>query len=133
MKINLIYILLLLFTVFSCTSSDECDTSRYCEPYPIDSNWVDLELTVQSSGVPIVIYNGNIEDNNIVLRDTLYDASFSYYLSTDVRYTVEAYYRSGPNTIIAVDSKKLKSESYVNCDETCYESDEITLDLELIE
>jgi len=133
MNVKFLYFLVLIVALSSCTSTDECDTSRYCEPFPIDSNWVNLDLTVQSSGVPIVIYNGNIEDNNVVLRDTMYDASFSYYLSTDVRYTVEAYYRSGPNAIIAVDSKRLKSESYVNCDETCYDSDEITLDLELIE
>lgn len=114
-------------------NTDECDPNRYCEPFPIDSNWVDLELTVQSTGVPIILYRGNIEDHDIVLRDTMYSGQFSYYLPTNVRYTAEAYYRSGPNTIIAVDSKKLKSDSYVNCDETCYESEEITLDLVLIE
>ena len=131
-KLALILFSVLLFA--SCLrNTDECDTSKYCEPFPIDSNWINLDLTVQSAGVPIIIYDGNLEDENIVLKDTMYANEISYYLPTDVVYTIEAYYRSGPNTIIAVDSKKLKRDSYVNCNETCYESEEITLDLELIE
>ncbi|MDC3336268.1 hypothetical protein OAW23_00215 [Flavobacteriales bacterium] len=126
--------LLSFITITSCNSDgDSCNPDLICTTVSIDSNWVNLSITEQLSGVPIALYNGNLEDNLIVLRDTLYGDSYDYYLPTGIRYTAEAYYRSGPNIIIAVDSKKLTTESFTNCDDTCYESDEITLDLVLIE
>ncbi len=129
-----IIVLLSFIILTSCTSDeDSCDPNLICTTVSIDSNWVNLSITEQLSGVPIVLYNGNLENNLIVLRDTLYSDSHDYYLPTGIRYTAEAYYRSGPNIIIAVDSKKLTTESFTNCDDTCYESDEITLDLVLIE
>ena len=107
-------------------------SSRFCEEStPIDSNWVNIDLTEQSTGVPIVLYNDNLEDNNVILRDTLYTSSISYYLPMEVVYTAEAYYRSGPNTIIAVDSRRL-DQTFQNCGQTCYENNEITLDLVLL-
>ena len=136
MKIHpLIYILIAFSFLFTgCFSNDdECDPSRFCESTPIDSNWVNIDLTEQSTGVPIVLYNDNLEDNNVILRDTLYTSSISYYLPMEVVYTAEAYYRSGPNTIIAVDSRRLDQETFQNCGQMCYENNEITLDLVLID
>lgn len=129
-----IIVLLSFISAASCTPDENsCDPNLICTTVSIDSNWVNLSITEQLLGVPIALYNGNLEDNLIVLRDTLYGDSYDYYLPTGIRYTAEAYYRSGPNIIIAVDSKKLTTESFTNCDDTCYESDEITLDLVLIE
>ncbi len=118
----------------SCNSQvDECDASIYCHPTPIDSNWVNLQISERTFGVPVILYRGNIEDNQIVLRDTLYSNEISYYLPTDRTYTAEAYYQVGPNLIIAVDSDELEEDTFQNCGETCYQSDEITLDLVLID
>lgn len=127
-------VLFVLILASACENNqDNCDPNLICTVNPIDSNWVNLSITKQGSGVPVTIYNGNLENNLIVLRDTLYDSSIDYFLSTGITYTAEAYYHSGPNIIIAVDSKKLKTKTFTNCDDTCYESDEITLDLVLIE
>jgi hypothetical protein len=127
-------IITLAFIVSGCfKEEDGCDPNRYCDTVPIDSNWVHVNLTEQSTGVPIVIYNGNLENNNVIMRDTLYTNTVDYFLPVEVVYTIEAYYRSGPNTIIAVDSQKLEEETFRNCGETCYENSEITLDLVLID
>ena len=118
---------------FSCNkyASEDCIPSDDCYPYEIDSGYVTLNVTYKEggAGVPVTLYNGYVEDNDIVWHDTIHQESVSFWLPTKKRYAAEAYYVVGGPTTVALDGKKLKEESYDDCGETCYEINEIFLDL----
>jgi hypothetical protein len=125
--------LLLLFSV-SCSRSDECDPTRYCELQKLDSSFVTVKVTYATGvAVPIEMYNGYIDDGTLYFRDTLYENSVTYYLPSDRRYSARAYYKQGAQTIIASDGGKVAVKTFWNCDERCYESRDLTLELELLQ
>ena len=133
-KANIILLINIVLTIIfsACTkqNADNCDPDLYCDTVPWDSGFVTINVTQNSThGVPIIIYEGYVEDNKIVLEDTLYDASWEYYLPIDTRYAVEAYYTESTSTIIALDGDKLKQSSFTNCSETCYNEPGIDLDV----
>jgi len=134
-KINAITFLTIIgiSTMISCTkynNDDSCDPDLYCDTVPWDSGFVTINVSKNvTTGVPIIIYQGYVEENIIVLQDTIYDESWEYYLPIDTRYAVEAYYKEQTNTVIALDGEKLKQSSFSNCDETCYNEPSISLDV----
>lgn len=137
MKGYLIIIILGLFatlTIFSCNkySSEDCEPSSDCYPYEIDSGYVTLNITYNAggAGIPVTLYEGYAEDNNVVWYDTIYQESVTFWLPTKKRYAAEAYYTVGGPVTVTLDGKKLKEKSYYDCGETCYEINEIFLDLE---
>jgi hypothetical protein len=125
-----------LFTLHStgCSRSDDCDPNRYCEQQKLDSSLVTLKVTYAAGvAVPIEMYEGYIDDGTLYFRDTLYESSVTYYLPSDKRYSARAYYKQGGQTIIATDGGKVAVKTYWNCDERCYESRDLTLELELLQ
>lgn len=119
--------------IFGCTkySSDDCIPSDDCYPYEIDSGYVTINVSYAQGGVgiPVALYEGYVEDNNVVWYDTVYQESVSFWLPTKKRYAAEAYYTVGGPITVALDGKKLKEDSYDDCGQTCYEVNEIFLDL----
>lgn len=116
----------------SCTKyqDNNCDPNKYCDTVPWDSGFVTINVTQNiTSGVPIIIYKGYVEDNDILLKDTLYEKSNEYYLPIDTRYAVEAFYYETGKTIVALDGEKLKQSSFINCSTTCYNKPAIDLDV----
>jgi hypothetical protein len=120
-------------TIFGCNkySTQDCEPSNDCYPYEIDSGYVTVNVTYNANGagVPVALYEGYVEDNNLIWYDTVYEESFSFWLPTKKRYAAEAYYYVGGPTTVALDGKKLKEKSYDDCGVTCYEINEIFLDL----
>lgn len=125
--------ILILFCIFSCTkNSTNCDSSISCDPVPYDSGWVDVKLNYKGIGIPLILYKGYVEDNEIISMDTAYSDIYYYYLPLGNRYAVQAYYYEANQTIIALDGDKLKQDSYYNCGDQCYNEAEITLDVKKI-
>ncbi len=123
---------LVVLTGWSCSNatSDDCDPDAFCDTVPYDYGVVELKVSGNATtGVPIVIYRGYVEDQDTVLIDTVWAASIEYYLDIDERYAAEAFYQVGNQTIITLDGKKLNQDSYYNCDEKCYDEAKISLDL----
>lgn len=95
----------------------------YC--YQDKPDWGPLEIKVtindENPYVPITIYIGNIEDNNIEYIDTAYSSVYWVDVPIDKYYSVTAEYKSGDKTIIAVDGDKFKLKKNIkDCDEECY-------------
>ncbi|MFN3916753.1 MAG: hypothetical protein ACK4K0_03325 [Flavobacteriales bacterium] len=125
-----------LFALFStgCSRSDECDPNRYCEQQKLDSSFVTVKVTYATGvAVPIEMYEGYIDDGTLYFRDTLYENKVTYYLPSDKRYSARAYYKQGAQTIIATDGGKVAVKTFWNCDERCYKSRDLTLELELLQ
>ena len=123
------FILFLVFALSHCTKNDDCDPDAFCDTLPYDSGNVNVKVTSNGSGIPIILYKGYADQNEILFYDTLWSEENSYYLPLGNRYAVEAYYHESNSTIIALDGNKIKQSSFWNCDEKCYELAEITLDV----
>lgn len=122
-----------LFALVSCTkyNYDDCEPSTDCNPYPIDSGYVYVDISYLNTGpgVPVILYEGYAEDQQIIWADTVFTDQLVFWLPTRTRYAVEAFYSYGGQTVVALDGKKLKEESYNDCGETCYEESSIHLDV----
>ena len=124
MKISLLFIFLVLITHASCdeylgnVNCGECDEN---EP---DSADLIIELTDNfGSGIPIVIYNGRIEEDSIEWIDTAYSSTYYLYVAVDRYYSVRAEYtigNTGNKKIIAVDGDWIKSK-HVSSEDCGYE------------
>lgn len=72
---------------------------------------VNIKLTInpENPWVPITVYEGNFEKNNIVAEDTVYEKEYSVTLPLG-HYSVTAVYKVGDKTIIAVDGDEISLE-----------------------
>ncbi|MFZ5551762.1 MAG: hypothetical protein ACOZCO_01500 [Bacteroidota bacterium] len=120
-------------TFFSCNKRDECDPSLLCETIEPDSYFVYVDVNDDSRYYPVylTLYKNDVEDNDVVLNDTLYAPRYSYFLPTQQRYSAKAVYNVNGVTYQAFDGGKLKVKDFWNCDQQCYEAQSLTLDLVL--
>ena len=129
-NIALVLFLGFAFALSHCTKqNDDCDPNAFCDALPYDSGKVKIEVSYNGNGIPIIVYKGYADQNEILFYDTLWSEENSYYLPLGNRYAVEAYYYESNSIIIALDGNKIKQSSFWNCDEKCYELAEITLDV----
>jgi hypothetical protein len=107
---------------------DECYTEKQEEADLV------IELTVnnQYPRVPVTVYNGNVEDNDIVAYDTATSSPFYFYVPTDKKYSVKAQYTTADITIYAIDGTNLKVLRVSNaCDESCYVVENYDIDVRI--
>jgi len=124
------FIVFMGFALINCSKqNDDCDPDRFCDTLPQDGGDVNIKVTYNGNGIPIIVYNGFADQNDILFYDTLWSEESTYYLPLGNRYAVEAYYYEANSTVIALDGNKLKESSFWNCDEQCYELAEMTLDV----
>jgi hypothetical protein len=93
---------------------------------------VDLTINDEFKAVPLVIYRGDVEENQIDYVDTAY--SSPYYLSVKVgtKYSVKAKYKRSDRTLFAVDGTKIKVLLVTGtCSEDCYviRNDRVNLEI----
>jgi hypothetical protein len=138
MKNIFLFCLFFFFIAFSCkeiSSSSDCENPDYsdCNTNKPVSGQLNIKLTINSenSSVPLVIYTGKIEDNNLYDTVTVTSGSYSTSVDIDHFYSVTATYKSGNKTIIAVDGDDVKSKSNTNCDSTCYSVQDGSIDVRL--
>ncbi len=128
-SIGFILFLSFAFALSHCTKQkDDCNPDTFCDTLPYDSGNVIIKVSYKGNGIPIIVYKGYADQNDILFYDTLWSEENSYYLPLN-RYAVEAYYYEVNSTIIALDGDKIKQSSFWNCDEQCYELTEMTLDV----
>lgn len=129
-NIGFLVFLILAFNLSYCAKQDsDCDPDAFCDTLPYDSGNVNIKVSYKGNGIPIIVYQGYANENEILFFDTLWSKEKSYYLPLENRYAVEAYYYEYNSTIIALDGDKIKQASSWNCDEQCYELAKITLDV----
>jgi hypothetical protein len=139
MKSTRLFILFSLFVMVVIFSTQcrkryatDCEPSTFCNQEPIDSGEVHIDISYieGGAGIPVILYRGNIEDNEILWADTVFTNRITFYLPNKTRYAAEAYYQVGSQLYITLDGKKLKQKTTNDCGATCYSESSITLDLE---
>jgi len=94
-----------------------------CHQARPDSGKLIVTLTINNENpfVPLVIYIGNIEDNNIEWIDTSFSTDYWVRVPVNNYYSITAEYKSGDKTIFAVDGDDFKLKyTENNCDYPCY-------------
>lgn len=132
MKIYNLFFIFAVIVLSACNweNSTDCD---YADCYTEKPSEGELKLSISIDGentnVPVVIYEGRIDENHPVIYDTLNTVKVSYMLPVDKYYSATAKYTKNGNTYIAVDGDRLKVKKRVECDSTCYKVKEVDLDL----
>ena len=110
-----------------CERLESVDIGEFdcSECYQDKPEWGRLTVTLtindQNPFVPLVIYRGDFENNDIEYVDTSYSADYWVEVPADKYYSVTAKYKDGNKTIFAVDGDKLKlKHTSDKCDEPCY-------------
>lgn len=131
--IKVLYILPLLALAACTRNNGDCDVNTTCYTSRPDSGYVNLNVTDQGTNghVPVTIYEGDVEDNKVMVQDTLYGASGAYYLPVSKRYSARAVYVKGGITTFVYDGDKVKVLKFWNCDEKCFDVEEANMDLKL--
>ncbi|MFH0866387.1 MAG: hypothetical protein V1904_09330 [Bacteroidota bacterium] len=134
MKVLLIifscFSLLVFLAIASCNDSydsDSVDCSTYdysdcvtSEPYD-GRMYVKLTINDENINVPIAIYRGNLEDNDLYLADTAKNEYYDTLLPVDGFYTVTAEYKRNGEKIFAVDGDDIKKSHADVCDSVCWD------------
>lgn len=122
---KLILGILLILALLSCdekifTADVDCDE---CYSYELEEADLVITLTLNYKyrSVPFTVYKGNIEDNNIVLQDTVDYSPVYVNVPVNKRYSVKAEYNYQGKVLYVVDGTNLKTKSVADaCSEKCY-------------
>jgi hypothetical protein len=121
---NLVYLLFLF--VMLLTRCDNIDLTVDCaECYQNEPEWgdifVDVTINDENQYVPIIIYRGEFENNDIEYIDTAYESEYIIDVPLNLYYSVKAEYIVGSDTIYAIDGDKIKTKlNTEDCDQECY-------------
>ena len=105
----------------------DCNTT---EPLEAGLN-ITLTINADNPKVPITIYQGKIEDNVIVLTDTITTTKYNVLLPPDYYYTVKARYLSGNKVIYAIGGANIKKIKNLVCDSICWSTEDGYVNVEL--
>jgi hypothetical protein len=102
------------------TDDVDCNTCSLDKPY-IAGVAINVSVDYRFNAVPLTIYEGDLEDKKVVLRDTFYLPVDTVFLRVGKKYTVEAIYKWNNKTFHALNAAKPKVLTVSDaCDETCY-------------
>ncbi|MEZ5197398.1 MAG: hypothetical protein R2764_13695 [Bacteroidales bacterium] len=126
-KKSLTYYFILLLLSLACEreGAPGFSTVDCSECYQDKPDWGPLNATItindQNPFVPLVIYRGNIEDNDIEYIDTATSKSYWVDVPVDRYYSISAKYLRGEETIFVIDGDELKTKyTETDCDQPCY-------------
>jgi len=135
MKIILLFISVLMFFCACDRPYIDCEYPDYsnCITKEPENGKVLLTVTINSENkaVPISIFRGNVENNDVFLYDTAYISNKEYVLPANVFYSVKAQYKSKGRVIHAIDGGYLEKKSYDVCDSVCWVVKDVNLNLKL--
>jgi hypothetical protein len=107
---------------------DECYTEK---PSGADLE-INLTINYKYPQVPVTVYRGDVENNEIIAADTADNTPFYVFVDTDDKYSVKAEYRSDSTTLYIVDGTHLKVLRVSDaCDESCYVIENEKLDVKI--
>ncbi len=143
-NIKIIWFIIVILMALSCNDNqvpqvadEECDTYDYsdCNTIePIQSSLkIDLTINDENPSPVLKIYEGFIEENNIIFADTMTSAHFELYLNLGKHYTAAIDYKNDGKIITAVDGTDFLAKSSQVCDSICWyvTGDELNLKLKL--
>ncbi len=112
---NLILGFFLILVLPSCdekifTADVDCDECYRDEPEKADLI-IDLTLNYKYRSVPFTVYEGNIEDNKIILSDTVDFSPVYVWVKVRRNYSVKAEYKDGDHVLYVVDGTHLTVKS----------------------
>ncbi len=130
--------LIILTILFSCTTYNEeedCDERplwKACSSAPSQAGEITIEVTLNEENprVTVTIYNGDFENNKVVLTKLISENKTTISLPIG-SYSATIKYAVGDKYITAVDGGSLENSSIEYCEGICYEEVEITFDLTL--
>ena len=123
----IIPVVIILASIFSCNDipfifNVDCDPDvcTLTEPDSADLI-VHLTLNEENPYVPLIFYRGKIEDDLIEWIDTADTETLYLYSPVNEYYSIKAFYKSGAQTLIAVDGDKLKTSFITDvCEYDCW-------------
>jgi hypothetical protein len=130
-----IYFLLFLI-LFSCKDkTEDCTDEDYrnCDTSRPEYGYVDINLSFNHLNPDVIlrIYEGNFEDNRLLLEQSVRSSRIIEELRTNTYYSFTATYQNGREIIVAVDGGKIKIDSYQMCEYKCYEARRLNVDLRI--
>lgn len=141
MKKILLSILLCLAPIAFFNSCEKNDNDVDCSSYDYsDCNTIEpaygnvhvkLSIEGENKKIPLTIYDGKLEDNLVVLKDTAYQTTYDTLLPIDHFYTVKAEYHEGSRTIFAIDGDKTTKSNTRTCDSICWSVKEASINVKL--
>ena len=104
-----------------------------CEELESRFGYIDgvVTISMENPRIPVVVYEGDFEDNILVDFDTLAVNDFSWELLTEVTYTFTAQYVVGPDTILVLDSDRIVTTKEEFQDADCWSTADGNVDLRL--
>jgi len=116
-------------TVDDCVEYDysDCITTKYSTAFI----YLNFSLSDKIQKIPFELYKGNIDDGELILRDTSSSKEFTLEGEFDVYYSVKAKYQNGENSYYVIDGGEAKRWSQKVCDSTCWHYEDLELDLSL--
>ena len=130
MKIKYLFViiiafLLILSVVHSCKDDPfnlqvNCDECHVVKP---DSGDIIVRLTWNDTydSIPVMVYKGKVEDNNIEYVDTAYGTYYYLRVKLNEYYSVRAEYKNQGKTTYVFDGGKIKTVKISDvCQQDCY-------------
>jgi hypothetical protein len=111
--------------VFACGEkvfTENVNCSECFTPEP-DSVYLYVDLTINDeyTEIPLVIYRGDVENDQIDYIDTAYSTPYVLAVAIDQEYSVKAKYRKKDQTLFAIDGTRIKTLLVTaTCDQDCY-------------
>lgn len=131
-----IVLVIILALGYSCgekifTGDVNCDECYTDKPDEVDLI-IEVTLNGEYPGVPIVVYRGEIEENQVEYVDTVFDNPYYLYVKVDRKYSVKAEYKKEDKTLFAVDASKPRVLKVTDaCDAECYVIEDVNLDVRI--
>ncbi len=127
MRRTVIYVAIIVVSfliAFSCENTGSvgvnCNECYFPEPDSADL-LVYLTINIANPYVPIKIYRGKVEENQLDWTDTVYSKEYRLYSAVNQYYSIEATYKDGTKRIIAVDGDKISTSLVTDvCDNDCW-------------
>jgi hypothetical protein len=102
------------------TGNVDCDKCYTDSPAEADLA-IDLSVNNKYPRVPVMVFRGDVEDNNVVLIDTADSSPYYVTVAVEERYSVKAEYKKDSTVLYVVDGTKLKVKLVSDaCDQECY-------------
>jgi len=138
MKIKRGYILIIAILILS--ACDGIDWEKLKNPCidcynikPVEGI-LEIKMTYNEEdiGIPLVIYKGDFEDNQVEWVDTSYEAKYDIWVPVNQYYSVRVEYLNGNDTIYVFDGDAVRIiKESTECDEVCWRPRDGKVDVRL--
>jgi hypothetical protein len=126
-------LLIMIIGLTGCKDALFVDCNSCAIDEPVDGE-INISLTINdlNQSVPITVYNGKFEYNNIYYTDTVKTSSLVVIYPVNQYFSVTAKYKSGTKTIIAVSGGELKTKKNSgSCQNDCWTISNGDIDVKL--